>query len=413
MTSVREALDVMGQAVSIKELAHQRGVDAPFSLREFVGAPPPGHMRQKVIPLNILQQKFDTFFKQRARPLLQVRLDGKAPGRSTLTVLFDAPLSQSGTGYDEEHPLIEKELAGPGEVLEFPGVIFGTHRYRFVDVRSNSLSLDMVSRQPVGLEFALRFETEGVEMRVEGFPDIDFVGFILKLNLELGSDGGLIDLVGFVDVVDQSVNSARVTLIPSGHGIQQERGVVHFQGKEFQATGLVGTVREILRTMLIKQFIYVDVSVDVDWVPDGIVARDIESRLTTKIYEALKDKDTRDKLKETVTRWLLGGGKLVEHFHVIGVSSDSQALTIDYIIPPGQLEPFPENPQPSLDPGRLANIDHIVVLMMENRSFDHCFGTLRGVRGYNDPRPSTCRIKTRSGCNPMQKELLIPLSGWT
>lgn len=30
--------------------------------------------------------------------------------------------------------------------------------------------------------------------------------------------------------------------------------------------------------------------------------------------------------------------------------------------------------------------EHIVFLMQENRSFDHCYGTLRGVRGYNDPR---------------------------
>lgn len=30
--------------------------------------------------------------------------------------------------------------------------------------------------------------------------------------------------------------------------------------------------------------------------------------------------------------------------------------------------------------------EHIVILMQENRSFDHCFGTLQGVRGYNDPR---------------------------
>src|SRR5690349_18202133 len=29
---------------------------------------------------------------------------------------------------------------------------------------------------------------------------------------------------------------------------------------------------------------------------------------------------------------------------------------------------------------------HVVVLMQENRSFDHAFGTLRGVRGFNDPR---------------------------
>lgn len=30
--------------------------------------------------------------------------------------------------------------------------------------------------------------------------------------------------------------------------------------------------------------------------------------------------------------------------------------------------------------------EHVVFLMQENRSFDHCFGTLRGVRGFNDPR---------------------------
>ncbi len=30
--------------------------------------------------------------------------------------------------------------------------------------------------------------------------------------------------------------------------------------------------------------------------------------------------------------------------------------------------------------------EHIVFLMQENRSFDHCFGALQGVRGFNDPR---------------------------
>ncbi|MGW1199917.1 phosphocholine-specific phospholipase C [Streptomyces sp. NPDC002536] len=34
--------------------------------------------------------------------------------------------------------------------------------------------------------------------------------------------------------------------------------------------------------------------------------------------------------------------------------------------------------------GGLADIRHVVVLMQENRSFDHYFGTLRGVRGYAD-----------------------------
>jgi phospholipase C len=30
--------------------------------------------------------------------------------------------------------------------------------------------------------------------------------------------------------------------------------------------------------------------------------------------------------------------------------------------------------------------EHIVFLMQENRSFDHCYGALKGVRGFNDPR---------------------------
>ncbi|MEZ0067067.1 phospholipase C [Streptacidiphilus sp. MAP12-20] len=39
--------------------------------------------------------------------------------------------------------------------------------------------------------------------------------------------------------------------------------------------------------------------------------------------------------------------------------------------------------------GSLRDVEHIVVLMQENRSFDHYFGTLRGVRGFGDPHPVT------------------------
>ncbi|WP_435970276.1 phosphocholine-specific phospholipase C [Streptomyces sp. Qhu_M48] len=39
--------------------------------------------------------------------------------------------------------------------------------------------------------------------------------------------------------------------------------------------------------------------------------------------------------------------------------------------------------------GTIQDIEHIVVLMQENRSFDHYFGSLKGVRGFGDPRPVT------------------------
>lgn len=36
--------------------------------------------------------------------------------------------------------------------------------------------------------------------------------------------------------------------------------------------------------------------------------------------------------------------------------------------------------------GTIADVEHIVILMQENRSFDHYFGSMRGVRGFGDPR---------------------------
>jgi phospholipase C len=36
-------------------------------------------------------------------------------------------------------------------------------------------------------------------------------------------------------------------------------------------------------------------------------------------------------------------------------------------------------------PAKLSDIDHVIILMKENRSFDHYFGSLHGVRGFDDP----------------------------
>jgi phospholipase C len=53
------------------------------------------------------------------------------------------------------------------------------------------------------------------------------------------------------------------------------------------------------------------------------------------------------------------------------------------IIPASIQKAMAINPAPG---STFMDADHIVILMQENRSFDHCFGTLKGVRGYNDPR---------------------------
>ena len=37
--------------------------------------------------------------------------------------------------------------------------------------------------------------------------------------------------------------------------------------------------------------------------------------------------------------------------------------------------------------GTIADVQHVVILMQENRSFDHYFGTMNGVRGFGDRFP--------------------------
>lgn len=50
-------------------------------------------------------------------------------------------------------------------------------------------------------------------------------------------------------------------------------------------------------------------------------------------------------------------------------------------------------------PGHLTDIEHIVLLMQENRSFDHYFGTLSDTRGFDDTTPPV--VFAQSGWNPM------------
>ncbi len=45
--------------------------------------------------------------------------------------------------------------------------------------------------------------------------------------------------------------------------------------------------------------------------------------------------------------------------------------------------------EPSVRAGSIADVDHIVILMQENRSFDHYLGHLSGVRGFGDRFPIT------------------------
>ncbi|TZF82299.1 phospholipase C, phosphocholine-specific [Pedobacter sp. BS3] len=61
----------------------------------------------------------------------------------------------------------------------------------------------------------------------------------------------------------------------------------------------------------------------------------------------------------------------------------SGAAGLSTVIPPSIQRALAINPEPG---STYLDAEHVVILMQENRSFDHCFGSLQGVRGFNDPR---------------------------
>jgi phospholipase C len=59
------------------------------------------------------------------------------------------------------------------------------------------------------------------------------------------------------------------------------------------------------------------------------------------------------------------------------------AVGLSGVLPASIQKALAINPAPG---STFMDAEHIVILMQENRSFDHCFGTMKGVRGFNDPR---------------------------
>jgi phospholipase C len=58
--------------------------------------------------------------------------------------------------------------------------------------------------------------------------------------------------------------------------------------------------------------------------------------------------------------------------------------------------------------GTIEDVEHVVIMMQENRSFDHYFGTLRGVRGFGDPRAVTLPNGSSVFAQPVGPVSLLP-----
>lgn len=384
ITSIREQLSVIGKSASLHEIAVKRKAGFPLSLREFVGAPPPGRIAHKSVSFDFLQRKFDEIINQRNPPLFEIKLNSEKHkhGQSTVSV---AMVDRNGA-YDHTDPFVNQELSAPGERLGFDvGPL--TYYFYLQELHSNRISLKLLPGQPASLELAVGFETQGpIELKVDGalVPDIDLTGFSIKIRLEFGHANGLISLFSYIEALEQAFRAGKIT----GYGTTpdhslQYRFTTKFMGKQVSAVASASKIEEAargaLKNIIVSKQFHTGISVDASVLPDGVTSGKIESAINSKLFDALSTPAVREKIDGLLTRFIVGGD-----FLVTAATNDEQSLYIDYIVPPGQLEPFPETPQAPLEPGLLANIDHIVVLMMENRSFDHMLGYLSKHGGHSD-----------------------------
>ncbi|WP_448852313.1 alkaline phosphatase family protein [Corynebacterium sp. 335C] len=67
--------------------------------------------------------------------------------------------------------------------------------------------------------------------------------------------------------------------------------------------------------------------------------------------------------------------------HFLGLTAATGAVAGAATLLPPSLVHALQRPRPE---GSLDDVEHVVVFMQENRSFDHYFGTMRGVRGFAD-----------------------------
>src|SRR5580692_113549 len=61
--------------------------------------------------------------------------------------------------------------------------------------------------------------------------------------------------------------------------------------------------------------------------------------------------------------------------------------------------------------GTIKDVEHIVILMQENISFDKYFGTLRGVRGFSDPRAVNINLPLASGSGTTSVPVFLQPAG--
>jgi hypothetical protein len=365
---------------------------------------------QKTISLQFLQRKLDEFINRRNDPLTgahpplaQIRLSSSPSGDLPPESYSD--LQTLVNGHDGL-PHYVSTLSSQGQLLD------GWVYLRDIESAYVRANLDPASATPLLVTVAFK---PGGALGVRDLGSYDLVSFSITLKLTLDK-GTLLDSFGhsftIVDLFSWITELEDMSVTLDHYNTATHVLYYRIKGSFLHEPVDLVTSNPDVYSLFLDQVIVLNLNAD------GPGLDTLRSTLRSQVVDKLTKVDLmtnrspRDGINSQATSWLLGGVADDELnadennciLRDIGVQLGDPArgiddmLVIDYsgpqnvFVPAAPADwPTPGHPNPAYDfsPSTLANIDHIVVLTKENRSFDHMLGYLSlplaaGGRGRQD-----------------------------
>jgi phospholipase C len=346
----------------------------------------------KVISLSFIQSKLNDFVNNReSDPLKIIRLDNSGRFGSAMPASY-ADIKSIDANPPPPPRTVEPLDFNMGVTYDSSpmdlGQIRAAHSFGdlyFQDINSDSITANVTGNTETPFEVIVTFETNGPDETVGGnwnsVSGMKFTSFFIRilLTLRFNEDKGYVDLMAWVDDYQNLVYTAV--------GADATKVTGSFLGQTIDET-LPNEFLDTFQQDLIGSVLHVGLTADSDF------AGSLQKNIREQLYSRLTTPDPitlaspRDALNAMISSWFMGGVVQIGHAapveypnpnRLIAAAVTDGNLVLNYIGPPFSfVYDTPGNWPKGVDftPGTLANIDHIVVLTMENRSFDHMLGYL-------------------------------------
>ena len=376
---------------------------------------------KKIISLTFLRQKLEEIINNRNGadtshnpPLVRIRLGSGVGGDEALAESY---VDQRAIAAGKSSPVVAY-VSHPTSIGQLFKDELGDATLNNINSERLQMTVDVQQPAPVTLRvdfapFNPADNSGSFYVNAWGIVQIDRFSITLKLTLDLAKT-----------ITEFGVTRTVVDVMSWVAELQaMKRTVHHIQNNItfYQYTGTflhqpVDVISQLsMNDLFVEQVVQVDLATDSALDPGGFIRQEIRDRIYSTLTSAdvISKVTPRDSFNSTVTSWLLGGvaddeqntddnNAVIEDISIqnanpeLGIPEDT--LIISYrgpqnvFVPKAPPDwPTPGHPNPAHDfsPGTLANIDHIIVLTKENRSFDHLLGYLslpvtRGGMGRHD-----------------------------